>query len=93
MTQRLALARATLHDPHLLLLDEPYNALDAEGLERVDRLLARLRASGVTLVIATHQPARAAAHCVRAVALRAGRIVYDGALAGLASGAAADEDG
>ena len=46
MGQRLSLARATLQNPDVILLDEPYNALDAEGLRLVDQLLANVRAAG-----------------------------------------------
>lgn len=57
MTQRLALCRALLHDPELLLLDEPYAALDAEGAALLDRELTAL--AGVrTLVVSTHDPHR-----------------------------------
>jgi heme exporter protein A len=59
MMQRLALCRALLHDPELLLLDEPYNALDAEGAALLDRELAEL-APGRTFLVATHDPGRLA---------------------------------
>jgi heme exporter protein A len=55
MQQRLALCRALLHDPDLLILDEPYTALDAAGEELVDRELAERSA---TVVCATHDPGR-----------------------------------
>jgi heme exporter protein A len=55
MLQRLSLARATLHDPALLLLDEPTSGLDAEGLGVLDAVIAQ---PGRTLVIATHDPDR-----------------------------------
>jgi heme exporter protein A len=55
MLQRLALCRALLHEPDLLLLDEPYSALDSEGAELLDRELA---ASTATFVVATHAPER-----------------------------------
>ncbi|HKH29758.1 MAG TPA: ABC transporter ATP-binding protein [Gaiellaceae bacterium] len=57
MAQRLALCRALLHEPRLLLLDEPFNALDAEGVELLQRELGTLRAER-TLVVATHEPDR-----------------------------------
>ncbi len=60
MAQRLALCRTLLHEPVLLLLDEPYNALDASGAGLLDRELADLR-ERATFVVATHDPARVAA--------------------------------
>jgi ABC-type multidrug transport system ATPase subunit len=57
MTQRLALCRTLLHGPELLLLDEPYAGLDAQGAELVDRELHALGGSK-TVVLATHAPAR-----------------------------------
>ena len=57
MLQRLALCRALLHDPDLLVFDEPYNGLDEEGAALLDRELEEARA-GAAFVIATHDPAR-----------------------------------
>jgi ABC-type multidrug transport system ATPase subunit len=57
MTQRLALCRTFLHDPELLVLDEPYAALDEQGVALLDRALDDLAGDG-TLVVATHDPAR-----------------------------------
>ena len=57
MTQRLALCRVLLHDPALLVLDEPYTALDAQGAELLDAQLAELHGEH-TLLVSTHDPAR-----------------------------------
>jgi heme ABC exporter ATP-binding subunit CcmA len=70
MQQRLALCRALLHDPRLLVLDEPFNALDAAGVELLERELAEARERRCGLVVATHDPERveslATAHLVLA---------------------------
>jgi ABC-type multidrug transport system ATPase subunit len=57
MLQRLALCRTFLHDPSLLLLDEPFSGLDEEGAALLDRELAARRGTA-TLLVATHDPAR-----------------------------------
>jgi heme exporter protein A len=57
MLQRLALCRTLLHDPALLVLDEPYTALDAEGADLLDRQLAELRGER-TILLSTHDPER-----------------------------------
>jgi ABC-type multidrug transport system ATPase subunit len=57
MTQRLALCRVLLHDPALLVLDEPYTALDEQGAELLDAQLAELR-DARTFLVSTHDPAR-----------------------------------
>jgi len=59
MQQRLGLCRVLLHAPSLLVLDEPSNALDAEGLELLDGVLGE---SGRTCVVATHEPHRFEPH-------------------------------
>jgi heme ABC exporter ATP-binding subunit CcmA len=56
MQQRLALCRVLLHDPSLLVLDEPFNALDAAGAELLDRTLEEQEARAV--IVATHDPGR-----------------------------------
>jgi heme exporter protein A len=57
MLQRLALCRVFLHEPSLLLLDEPFSALDAEGAALLDRELAARRGRS-TFLVATHDPER-----------------------------------
>jgi heme ABC exporter ATP-binding subunit CcmA len=57
MTQRLALCRVLLHEPRLLVLDEPYTALDAAGAELLDAQLAERRGDQ-TFLVSTHDPAR-----------------------------------
>jgi heme exporter protein A len=56
MTQRLALCRVLLHDPSLLVLDEPYTALDTAGTELLDTQLAELRHER-TVIVSTHDAA------------------------------------
>jgi heme ABC exporter ATP-binding subunit CcmA len=58
MQQRLGLCRTLLHEPELVVLDEPFNALDAQGIELLERELAALR--GRTVLVATHEPERVA---------------------------------
>jgi ABC-type multidrug transport system ATPase subunit len=57
MLQRLSLCRVLLHDPDLLVLDEPFNALDEDGASLLDRELAELR-DEATFLVATHDPGR-----------------------------------
>ena len=57
MLQRLALCRALLHEPQLLVLDEPYSGLDEEGTALLDRELTE-RAGTATFLVATHEPLR-----------------------------------
>ncbi len=59
MLQRLALCRVFLHEPELLLLDEPFSALDSAGAALLDRELAERRGRA-TFVVATHEPERIA---------------------------------
>jgi heme exporter protein A len=68
MTQRLALCRAFLHGPDLLVLDEPYSALDEDGAALLDRELEGL-AGATTFVVATHDPDRLGSMATQRLAL------------------------
>jgi heme exporter protein A len=68
MAQRLALCRALLHEPTMLLLDEPYAGLDADASKLVDDLLLE-RAGETTFVVATHEPQRVRTFATDALAL------------------------
>lgn len=72
MVQRLAICRAVLHDPELLLLDEPTSHLDPAAAELVEPLIGR--ASGRTRVLATHDPAGGLAEADMVLGLRGGRV-------------------
>ena len=74
--QRLAIARALVNEPSLLLADEPTGALDSEGGQEVLELFRRLHADGQTILMVTHS-ADVAAGASRVVRLRDGRLASD----------------
>lgn len=76
MRQRLAIARALITEPRMILFDEPATGLDREGREWLDRTLVGLHQSGATLIVSTHDESLAAL-AGRSIWLRAGRLVYD----------------
>lgn len=84
MQQRLAVARAILHRPQLLLLDEPYTGLDSLAGEALTLLLGALVEAGSTLLITTHHPVDEGLLARRAVVLRRGRIIEDAPVGDLA---------
>lgn len=75
MRRRLALARVLLKQPDLLLLDEPFTALDPQGRDLVIELVSELRTRGTTLLVATHLPQVATRLCEEHVHMEDGRIV------------------
>ena len=85
MAQRAAACRAVLHEPELLLLDEPRSHLDPAGAALVDDLVAP--AAGRTRVVVSHDVDAGLAEADRALALGAdGTVAYEGPAAGLSAG-------
>jgi heme exporter protein A len=76
MEQRLALARAFLHEPSLLLLDEPYSGLDPQAAVRLQEILMTRHAAGSTIVLTTHDLARGLEVCDHAILLESGLEVW-----------------
>jgi ABC-type multidrug transport system ATPase subunit len=86
MRQRLALERALLHDPDIILLDEPFTGLDDESAGRLKERIAELRRRGAMLLIATHDLDLVESLLDRVAMFRDGRLVaFDVAGAGLRS--------
>ena len=77
MKQRLAIARALLHDPPVLLLDEPYTGLDQQATEMLNGIFDEMEVGSRTVVLTTHNLEQGLAWCDRAVLLRDGRIAYE----------------
>jgi len=77
MQQRLSIARALLHNPDVLLFDEPYTGLDQDASAILDDLLQQAQGGGRTIVMATHQLERAARLASRVVILSRGTVGYD----------------
>ncbi|WP_433080989.1 ABC transporter ATP-binding protein [Dactylosporangium sp. CA-052675] len=87
MTQRLALAAALLGDPPILLLDEPVNGLDPEGVHWLRQLLRGYAAQGRTVLISSHLMAETALTADRLVVVNRGRLVADATVAEFVAGA------
>ena len=81
--QRLALARGIIHDPAVLLLDEPDTGLDQEALALLERLVAERRERALATVLTTHNLERGLRLADDALTLVRGRIAYAGAAAAL----------
>ena len=91
MQQRLSIARATLHQPDVLLLDEPYTGLDQDAAGVLDELITAAQREGRTLILATHQLQRVPDLAKRALMLSRGTIAFDGQIEGMSFAALADQ--
>ena len=78
MRQRLAVARAFLHDPEVLLLDEPFTALDDRAIAVLQSLLAEMHGRGRTIVMSTHQLREALELATHVALLQRGQIAFAG---------------
>jgi heme exporter protein A len=76
MQQRLAIARAILHEPEVLLLDEPYTGLDQSAAIMLDELLRSVATTGRTVMMTTHDIARGLANSDQVAILSHGRIAF-----------------
>ena len=78
MQQRVGIARALLHDPSVILLDEPYTGLDAKAAETLNSLLDDAVTAGKTVVLTSHDLNQGLRAATRAVILDKGLVVHDG---------------
>jgi ABC-2 type transport system ATP-binding protein len=86
MRQRLGVARALMHDPSLLILDEPSNGLDPPGIRDMRQLLRRLADSGKTVFVSSHILSEIELLCDHVAVLKDGVVIADGPTQNLASG-------
>src|SRR5438093_10122936 len=77
--QRVGIARVMLHDPSLILLDEPYTGLDAHAVETLDQMLDEASAAGKTIILTTHDLEQGLRGATRAAIIDRGKIVFTGA--------------
>ncbi|GAA4170196.1 ABC transporter ATP-binding protein [Gryllotalpicola koreensis] len=88
MRQRLGLAFALLGDPGVLVLDEPINGLDPEGIRWIRQFLRRLAAEGRTVLVSSHLLSEVQRSVDEVVVISRGRLVYQGDVAGIGGGSA-----
>ncbi|WP_338733073.1 ABC transporter ATP-binding protein [Mangrovimonas cancribranchiae] len=78
MKQRLAIASALLNDPEILILDEPTNGLDPQGIHQIRSLIKQIAANGTTILLASHLLDEVEKVCSHVVVLRKGEKLYSG---------------
>jgi ABC-2 type transport system ATP-binding protein len=83
MKQRLAIASALLNDPEILILDEPTNGLDPQGIHQIRELIKQIAAEGTTILLASHLLDEVEKVCSHVVILRKGENLYDGTVDGM----------
>jgi heme exporter protein A len=77
MIQRIAIARAIIHDPEILLLDEPHTGLDQGAISILNNVILSMKEKGATTLMVTHDFKQAAEICDRIIIVKNGRIVDD----------------
>jgi heme exporter protein A len=80
MRKRLSFARVLLQEPRVVLLDEPYGALDPPGFDLVDGVIGELKKSGATILMATHQLERSEKLCDWSLVLEQGKLIQSQAV-------------
>lgn len=80
MKQRLAIAAAILNDPYVLILDEPTNGLDPQGIIQIREIIQKIAADGVTIILASHLLDEVEKVCSHVVILEKGKTLYSGAV-------------
>ncbi|WP_313805139.1 ABC transporter ATP-binding protein [Flavobacterium sp.] len=85
MKQRLAIASALLNDPEILILDEPTNGLDPQGIRQIRDIIKHIASLGTTILLASHLLDEVEKVCSHVVVLRKGEILYSGTVDGMVS--------
>jgi ABC-2 type transport system ATP-binding protein len=78
MKQRLAIASALLNDPEILILDEPTNGLDPQGIHQIRDIIKRIASQGTTILLASHLLDEVEKVCSHVLVLRKGEVLYSG---------------
>lgn len=83
MKQRLAIASALLNDPEILILDEPTNGLDPQGIRQIRDIIRHIASTGTTILLASHLLDEVEKVCSHVVVLRKGEMLYSGSVHGM----------